>query len=391
MGVIMKNKLSKIIKIVVTVLLITVSSAEAMMSRLGSLGAKRACFAAGSALCVGAMVYAQQQYGMQHKTVCKGSLENRAPKVLQFHQPSSIWAKIIDREIPRRARIGSFVNDCCAMQKENERIPRHEKNDSTVRIATYNVHGWHNPYGWDRRCYNHNKIASVMNSMNADVLVVQEVGSETDLKQFEVWGYSHRLESVCGQNAILSKYPLKMVSNSIFEGDVHRGRMQARSLMHVEVTLPNNKVVSLYGTHLDVYDATENVRLGEIEEIVKKADADINCNKVVLADFNAVRRSDYQYSINGHLVWDILNRSEKQRTKVETQTRALETLEQGGFRDCFAHANIAAPKFSVWSGTLIDFIYLDKKWQLPVTGCYALYSKESDHIPIIMDVCVQQC
>ena len=65
-------------------------------------------------------------------------------------------------------------------------------------------------------------------------------------------------------------------------------------------------------------------------------------------------------------------------------------LENNEFQDCFTKSKQQCPKFTVWSGTAVDFMYLDKKWDLPIAGCHTYYSSASDHLPVIMDVKVKE-
>jgi len=312
----------------------------------------------------------------------------------QQHAPSSVWQRLAHSgAITRKERISCFITDCERLEHENKAIPLHSKNDAIVRIATYNVHQWCNPHGMGPRDYNFKAIHSVISTINADIIVLQEVGELGRDKSSSLWaklktvGYEHHVISACRNNVVLSKYPLTTKMTKVFDVDASCPGEQ-RSFIVVHAQLPHNKTVALYGTHLDVWDATENRRLSEVTELARIAEeSGAHHNTVVLADFNAVRERDYQYQVSNRSVWDLLKKSNQERHD-STPTKALAALEASGFQDSFARAHMAQPKFSVWSGTLIDFIFLHKKWQLPIVGCYAFYSAASDHMPIIMDVSV---
>src|SRR4029078_1034715 len=67
-------------------------------------------------------------------------------------------------------------------------------------------------------------------------------------------------------------------------------------------------------------------------------------------------------------------------------TMALDYVASEGYKDSFTRGGFAAPQFSVWTGTLIDFLFLSPKWNLGISGSYVFYNWASDHIPVIMDI-----
>ena len=92
-------------------------------------------------------------------------------------------------------------------------------------------------------------------------------------------------------------------------------------------------------------------------------------------------------------------------------TDTLDFIEQQGFQDSFTqahtktfnrataskataqrdadahaqHAKLSNPTYTVWTGTVVDFIFCSPEWNLPVES-YIYYSTASDHLPVIMDI-----
>ena len=304
---------------------------------------------------------------------------------------ATLWQKIAQGEtLNRNAMIKSFIADCARREDENTLIPQHIPNDTTVRVATYNVHMWKDAYG----VRNFDAIMDTITKMNADVLVLQEVvlfDKEAISQALSDAGYTC---SILGRttrsgnffgNLVVSKYPFAQKPTvKTYDAD-KKNAGERRCFIKATVQLPHDKKITVYGTHLDVYDQTENLRTAEIKELITAIDTTKE-NCIIAADFNAIRQQDYQYYIENKSVWDMLNRGNKKRTGFETQTKALQTLHNNKFTDSFTKNMQHGPRYTVWSGTAVDFMYLNPAWQLPLAGNYVYQSSASDHLPIIMDV-----
>lgn len=311
------------------------------------------------------------------------------------HQPqrvASVWeARAQGKEVSRRDMLDTFVADCKRYAADNYKIPTHNKNDQSVRIATYNVHMWRDPYGAN----NFDGIMATIKATHADIMLLQEVTlfNKTAIERalrdagyrYIVFGKTiDNVQRPCG-NMIISKYPFTQKPTvKIFDADARAG-YEKRCFIKTDIALPQNNTITLYGTHLDVWDATESKRTEEIVELTRDAKHQSG-NILIGADFNAVRSQDYQYQVQNKSVWDLLNTNHKKRTGIPVPTTALTHLEQAGFIDTFMRAGNPSPRFTVWSGTVVDFLYLNKQWNLPMLGSYVYYSTASDHMPVIMDL-----
>jgi len=329
-------------------------------------------------------------------------------RTLQSDLPASGWSLYSPTKYPNRQDwLQSFIKDCKKFEPQNNRIPAHQQNQSTVRIATYNIHFWCHPfvhpgdhakpelrYTAQDIDANFAHTMQAIKALNADVLCLQEVllfDSEKIKTIFQQLGYQYQAYFHEDQWAssfgsmIVSKYPfVKVPFSKAFDSDkeqkVHRGFIKVR------VQLPNNKQITVYTSHFDWSDETEGLRRAEVAEILYDIAQDEPGNYLVTGDFNAVRAQDYQYHVNDVLAWDWMNKENQKRTGLPSQTHALEQFAQRGFSDCFAAGKIKSPTFSVWNGTIVDFMFLNKGWDLSIDGCYIYYTSASDHLPVIMDL-----
>ncbi len=313
----------------------------------------------------------------------------------QTMHAASVWAELDQKgALSKHQMLNSYIHDCAQYSSENAHIPKHIKNDNTVRIMTYNVFGWRNVYEKN----NFNGILKVIDDIQPDVLVLQEVSlfDERSIKnEFNKRGYNY--SAFCNTvpnkftpfgTQIFSKYPLSETQEITFQADSALNSIEKRGYIETVITLPHHQQLTLYATHLDVWDNSGELRKKEITELLNKIKTKKG-NYIIAGDFNSVRAQDYNYSVNGKKVWDILTASTLKRTGLPSSTGALDLIEKYGFVDSFSKHSVPTPRFTVWSGTAVDFIYLNKQWKLPILGSYVHYNVESDHLPVIMDIATQ--
>ncbi len=225
-------------------------------------------------------------------------------------------------------------------------------------------------------------------------------------------------------NCVYSKYPfvgetiVKQYETNpdpslkLYQGTAYP---EQRCFVGVHVQLPGNKVISVYGTHLEVRpimaksgdgkgraltpDAVRKEQMQELLNYIKNHDK--NDNVVIGADFNTFRKQDLlDYNIGGTTLWSLMEKDwpnilketaheakglEYLLDKTPT-TMALDYVASEGYKDSFTRGGFTPPQFSVWTGTLIDFLFLSPKWNLGIKGGYVFYNWASDHIPVIMDI-----
>src|SRR5579872_2083110 len=131
-----------------------------------------------------------------------------AHRELQSLAPASGWYNYSDTTVPtRKDWLNSFARDCAQLAYQNEHIPVHTTNSNTLRIASYNIHFWCKPHippfqyktGNNRHTIediesNFDNIISVIKTINADVLCLQEIlmfNSSLIHEQLKKLGYEH--------------------------------------------------------------------------------------------------------------------------------------------------------------------------------------------------------
>lgn len=310
---------------------------------------------------------------------------------------AAVWERLAHKQlVPKQDLINSFVGDCKKLSSYNRLIPQKNSGDtSTLRIATYNVHYWADP----NEKPNFQGIMQTIKEINADVLILQEVvvfDEQVLTQAFSSLGYvvdfttfgatTNNTKKPFG-NMIIARPGL--ITKSVVktfdadQSDLH----ERRCFITTTLQLPHNKHITIVGTHLDVWDNTGHKRVLEVQELINVFQQ--NSNTIIAGDFNAVRKQDYTYRVNGILAWQLLNEAHMQRVGCPIATQALALLETHGFVDCFTHINTQPPAFTAWSGTIVDFLFINKKSDFTIAGCWSYYCGHSDHCPQVMDIALQ--
>jgi len=338
--------------------------------------------------------------------------------------------------LSRKEKITKFRTICDQLGvTENPKIPA--KTGDICRVVTYNVHYWRNPYGsWGKKDKaDFDKMVYVIQQINPDVLILQEVGGgdqdwgDEFTKAFKQIGLSytaccstseHGVDepgNLC--NCILSKYPFTkpiVKKQYAINPDVKIAGQnpEQRCFVGATIQLPNEKTISVYGTHLEVRPilmtdkkgrkialTPENARKAQLIELVRYIDSnDKNNNVIIGADFNGFRKRDLSsYMVGNKTLWEIEQEHWSRMLKeMETPKRlrhfvdrqppsfALDYLAEQKYQDSFAASGFQPPQFTTWTGTRIDFLFLNEAWSLPIKGSYVFYHWASDHIPVIMDI-----
>lgn len=335
----------------------------------------------------------QEKVQRRCATITKHVFPKNTYSEQQTYLHSTIWGKIIQSgigTINAKTKQQIFIDDCKKHAQENAKIPSHTPNNGKIRIVTWNVHAW-KPLEGDYFYTVYNDIKY----LNADILILQEAKITPELTKEEIHarfaqlGYTHMTFAYADNdlaNIIFSKKSVHPLTSTTQHFTHNRQSIkysgEKRSYAQVNYRLPNNKTILLLGTHLEVWDKTGKINQQQAEELVERSAQEDN--SIIAADFNAVRKKDYQYMVQGKLVWNLLQYEDNAR-KSPTITKSLDLLEKAGFVDCFTKASFKKPKFTVWSGTTVDFLML-KNWYLPISWCGVMYTTASDHLPVIMDI-----
>ncbi|HSW73863.1 MAG TPA: endonuclease/exonuclease/phosphatase family protein, partial [Candidatus Limnocylindria bacterium] len=119
---------------------------------------------------------------LSKKKVVGKKVTQRVPHratVLQDLPHSSIWPVLAQgASLNAGDKKTLFIQDCARLAVDNNipaKFPPHETNNNTLRIMTYNVHKWLEPF---ERQDAYEKIMQVINNVQADVMCLQEVVQE---------------------------------------------------------------------------------------------------------------------------------------------------------------------------------------------------------------------
>jgi len=180
-----------------------------------------------------------------------------------------------------------------------------------------------------------------------------------------------------------SKYILHNIDQKNLLSHGRYGNMnELRGFTHITINL-NKTFLNIFTVHLDVWDESGSIRLQEITELVDYIINKSLTNVLILGDFNEwdLKNTDNTY---GASLVDF-----KRRTGLKHfSTQSHDFLKQNNFVNVF-HLKEKYPKFSCWSGKLVDFCYLFKStWSdtIEIADITMPFLPYSDHLPIVIDI-----
>jgi len=247
-------------------------------------------------------------------------------------------------------------------------LPKSKHNSNEVlRIATYNVHN----FKYCNEKPNIKSILKIIENVNPDIIILQEARYKDKyvnyIEELKKRGYKYIVfaedrheigkKSNVG-NMIASK--IRFLGDPIAKNFINSSTKskEHRAFAKVEIDLSKYRKSNLviYGTHLEVNGFDR--RVDEISQIINMANFDSGKNILVAADFNEVKSG-----------------------------RVISLLQNNGFIDSFKLAGIPAPKFTHWTGRVLDFIFLkNNRGDLVVKNSFVYYSNVSDHMMVIVDL-----
>ncbi len=264
----------------------------------------------------------------------------------------------------------------CYQNVENQRI--NPKFQSSLRIMSYNVHGFKN------RSFivKIQGIVSAIAKINPDVLVLQEIylyKKDDTLTQKNLIdlltkiGFEYFAFSESGTNSVCSKFPFECKSIDLINDPIHKLPRNA-----MICNFPHFPDLILVGTHLDPYDESGITRQKQMEQIYHGLNIHVNKHKqiVIMGDFNSLRRADYNPD-----EWnEILLTGQKRNIKPIEDV--IPWLESRGFIDSFDQTKKKI-SVSVWAERRVDYII---GLNIQFVHSDVLKTTASDHYPIFADV-----
>jgi endonuclease/exonuclease/phosphatase family metal-dependent hydrolase len=257
------------------------------------------------------------------------------------------------------------------------------KSNDTLRIISYNVHSWKNIQHTNTEVEN----LELFRAIDADVICLQEVvNDEKFISQvtaiFPNTYFCPTMTRYDGGfgNMILSKHPIISKSFQCISSDT----FEKRCVMKITIDPGENcNLINIYNCHLDVYDATEQTRLKQMEQIYKfmQEQEGEYTKSILCGDFNSIHSKDYSIE-----KWkDILAQDQERQVKtLEIAQNYIRTQMQ--LKHCFALKKYWVP-LTVWSGRVVDYIFFGKSWsQNEIIEASLFFTDISDHLPVIADI-----
>lgn len=304
-----------------------------------------------------------------------------------------VWSSIEPEKLPVSlpAVKQLFLDDIKKHTPENNYIPL--KQSKTIRMMTFNVRMWTTLQDTS----NFEQACELINTLDPDIVLLQEVVDwQKTHQQFIKLGFNPLAASCITRNpsfgvAIFAKNCQVLGSKAACF--VHQ-RAVERELCFVRLDICINGVAcAVYNTHLEVDQlvvggSVEAVREQQLREIFADISTLSHKNVLIAGDFNSVREADYNYQVSNRKGWDLLNDNSLSIFNKPLQPTVLAVCQEQKYRSVFEKLGWHGPKFTNWSGRVLDFVFASKEWQLPLKGAYVYYTDISDHLPLIVDIAV---
>jgi endonuclease/exonuclease/phosphatase family metal-dependent hydrolase len=326
----------------------------------------------------------------------------------------------------------------------------YSKPKHTIRLATYNVHYWSDPY------QNHNidNILSTIHELGADILAIQEAlmpyNSATDSNKLSLMGYEDEIQSIPETHSVAIKIRSIHSTDPSLDSPTtgwnrenliddfknigfHRVASSAASTTHagpntffgnavlssghrefdmeksMGLTLPaygqgrsativffseikiegtKHKGILVVSVHLDVFDESGGARKMQLAALIN------SLNNIENSDLDRPPGGGIPIIVMGDfnaLKKEDYIESEIQWLRDNNQRSPLEfetikQMEVAGFKDVFHTQNPCALKSTTWAARRVDYIFTRGVPDDSIFATYVHYSDASDHIPIMVDI-----
>ena len=321
------------------------------------------------------------------------------------------------------------------------------RNETAMRAVTWNLNCLLGADG--QTCVPAAAIAEVLASLDADVLVLQEVPVDASLAEVWAWpmldaalprireldaalvtlGYTTLRRSPATNPTLLAtRLPVRLIEALPLDAEPTRTQhwsgiwSESRAAVYAELEV-RGCGVAVYATHLhhnDTHLATDGTRVPGVrrrevtallEHWQRRATATRSravppvATTLVLADFNQPLQRHHTVD-----EWRVVAAGLTSPAVGQPEADGVEPLlREHGFRCAFQAAGSGSsnnfggrtgPPMTHWTGTTVDFVYAHsvpatvtaarREAEAPpmsdaVLGCYVCYTSLSDHLPVLVD------
>ena len=284
----------------------------------------------------------------------------------------------------------SYINHVHILSIHNRLIPPKPKNG--VRVVTYNVHFWTDPFELD---INHKDVMTMIRYLDIDIIGLQEAlipgGNERDSHSSFGWTIKDTFGQLLRFGYTINGCRASKVAS---RGRTGFGNILAVSedvpvLSSESMILPASKearcavikTVNLFGrktviatVHLEVADKTGKTRRQQIHRLLEFLETEYpEAPKMVMGDFNCLRYEDYTPRER-----DWISRNSRGGIDYDT----IREIEGRGYTDLFASGCL---KFTVWTGRRVDYVFV-KDFPFKIASTQVFYTPVSDHLPLVVDL-----
>ncbi len=288
-----------------------------------------------------------------------------------FPQPNKILGN-------KKGLIDSYFTQVSELENTDQ-LPT--KNKDSFRFCSYNVRYF------EFKNYTSIHIKEFIDKILPDSFSLIEYNENSDRSFKCLKNYSSILFEQLPRYGIITFHPLKSgICTFQKKSCLNQQRVvknnELRGFTHLKRQYYNTNI-NIITIHLDVTDETGGIRLKEIKEIHNYIIDNQLKNVLIIGDFNEWDLDNKDSLYNDSLV-DFI-----QRTGLHHfSTKVHRFLNSNNYINVF-HMKNKYPRFSCWSGKLVDFCYLfQPTWNrnLEIENIYMPFVAYSDHLPIIVDV-----
>ena len=252
------------------------------------------------------------------------------------------------------------------------------------RIMLYNVNCFNFAIGNPRGTHANDNIANLARELKVDTIAICEysdiLAEEVD-KMYENQVYYKQYYSF--GIAALSKHSI--IDYNVLELDPQSCK-EMRGAIHF-----NQYGLNIILTHLDVWDETGRLRKLEMGKIIEYVEQSNLENVILLGDFN---EASIDKTLLGESIVEDLNISYKERTGIDkpVPNQVHDLLKKNNYIDIFdflGRSIANKPKFSCWSGRLVDYCYIYMptwKDNVKIKNADFYFTTYSDHLPMVIDL-----